>query len=108
MVRQLRCASLCLLLVWAGLGNATPPGETAPPPAPAPAGPLAAGATPASSAAAVPEPPVPAIPPPARPTPPLGTPEGQGAVAAEQAAAGEENPDWAVTLQRIASSVVSI
>src|SRR6516162_2456043 len=104
MVRQLRCASLCLLLAWAGLGNATTPAETAP----APAGPLAAGATPASSAAAVPEPPVPAIPPPARPTPPLGTPEGQGAVAAEQAAAGEENPDWAVTLQRIASSVVSI
>ena len=122
MVRQLRCASLCLLLAWTYLGNAAPAGDAAPAPAssaaagatPAssaagatPASPAAAGATPASSAAAVPQPPVPAIPPPSR-LPPLGTPEGQGAVAAEQAAAGEENPDWAVTLQRIASSVVSI
>src|SRR5215469_11172295 len=115
MMQQLRSASLCLLLAWTCLGNAGSPGDAAPASpgpaarsAPAPAGPLSTGATPASSAAAVPEPPVPAIPPPSRPSPPLGTPEGQGAVAAEQAAAGEENPDWAVTLQRIASSVVSI
>src|SRR5215831_8361780 len=105
MVRQLRCASLCLLLAWACVGNAASPGDAGP----AAASSAAAGAAPASSAA-VPQPPLPAIPPPTRPTPPppLGTPEGQGAVAAEQAAAGEENPDWAVTLQRIASSVVSI
>ena len=104
MSRPLRCASLCLLLAWACVGNASPPRDAAP----GAPGPAAADATPASSAAAVPQPPVPAIPPPSRPTPPLTTPEGQGAVAAEQAAAGEENPDWAVTLQRIASSVVSI
>src|SRR5262245_16796559 len=103
MVRQLRCASLCLLLTWACVGHAAPPGDAGP----AAASSAAAGAAPAS-AAAVPQPPVPPIPPPSRPTPPLGTPEGQGAVAAEQAAAGEENPDWAVTLERIASSVVAI
>src|ERR1700742_2990067 len=66
---------------------------------------------PASTTAAVQEPakqgpssPLPVQPPPA---PPPGA--GQQAVQmAQQAAAVEGNPDWAVTLERIASSVVSI
>jgi S1-C subfamily serine protease len=112
MVRELRYASLCLLLAFAhtvaaGDGAPATPTSTAP----------------ATPTAAVPEPPVsgpeispppqatlppPAAPPPARTPPSPGTPEGPAAVAAEQAAATEENPDWAVTLQRIATSVVSI
>ncbi|HKT74516.1 MAG TPA: trypsin-like peptidase domain-containing protein [Steroidobacteraceae bacterium] len=40
------------------------------------------------------------------PAPPAG--DKQAAQVAQQAAAVEENPDWAVTLARIASSVVSI
>jgi S1-C subfamily serine protease len=108
MLRQLRCASLCLLLSWACAGAALADG--------APATPAPTSAAPVAPAAAVPEPPGPLPPgpvpppnaPPSRTAPPLGTLEGQGAIAAEQAAAVEENPDWAVTLQRIASSVVSI
>src|SRR5688572_6498080 len=47
------------------------------------------------------------------PPPPNGPPNGQNGgqqaeQVAEQAAAVEEDPDWAVTLERIASSVVSI
>jgi len=102
MLRQLRCASLYLLLSWTCANSAVADG--------APASPAPTSAAPAP-AAAVPEPPGPVpppSPPPSRTSPPLGTPEGQGAIAAEQAAAIEENPDWAVTLQRIASSVVSI
>ncbi|HYX74892.1 MAG TPA: trypsin-like peptidase domain-containing protein [Steroidobacteraceae bacterium] len=104
MVRELRYASLCLLLAFAHIVEA---GDSAP------ATPSSA-ATASAAATAVPEPPLPPPqlnpPPPRTPAPPpAGTPEGpSGAVAAEQAAAIEENPDWAVTLQRIASSVVSI
>lgn len=43
----------------------------------------------------------------AQPAPPPGTNQ-QAAQMAQQAAAVEGNPDWAVTLERIASSVVSI
>jgi S1-C subfamily serine protease len=99
MLRPLRYASLCLLLAWtcaAWGGDA------------APASPAAAGVSPANPAAAVPQLPVPTInAPPSRAPAPIGAPD-QGSLAAEQAAAVEENPDWAVTLQRIASSVVSI
>ena len=42
-----------------------------------------------------------------QPTPPAAAAE-QNAQVAQQAAAVEGNPDWAVTLERIASSVVSI
>jgi len=103
MLRQLSYASLCLLLSGACMDQAFADG--------APATPAPTSAAPVPPAAAVPEPPGPVLPPappPSRTSPPLGTPEGQGAIAAEQAAAVEENPDWAVTLQRIASSVVSI
>lgn len=47
------------------------------------------------------------VPPP--PPPQLGnTPAQEAAQTAQQAAAVEEDPDWAVTLERIASSVISI
>src|SRR3982074_495396 len=66
---------------------------------------------PARTTAAVQEPakqepptPLPVQPP---PTPPPAAAE-QNAQVAQQAAAVEGNPDWAVTLERIASSVVSI
>ena len=42
------------------------------------------------------------------PTPPLSGGGQQAALVAQQAAAVEENPDWASTLERIAGSVVSI
>ena len=45
------------------------------------------------------------VPPPGPPMPNGGSPQTQ---MAQQAAAVEEDPDWAVTLERIASSVVSI
>ncbi|HET7756704.1 MAG TPA: hypothetical protein VFK87_05565, partial [Steroidobacteraceae bacterium] len=83
---------------------------------------------PAAAAAAVPQPeepapqPAPATPAPSAPVPVAPAPAAPATVApppatavplparqiARQAAAGETNPDWAVTLERIASSVVSI
>ena len=101
MLRELRYASLCLLL--AGVQVATA-GDGAPAAA-------SSAAAPVTPPAAVPDLPGPGpsiTPPPPRTQPPPGAPEGPGSVAAEQAAAIEENPDWAVTLQRIAGSVVSI
>jgi pro-apoptotic serine protease NMA111 len=64
------------------------------------AGPLGSAAPAATSSSAVPQP---AAPPGSAPPP-----ESQAAQAAQQAAAVEGNPDWAETLERIASSVVSI
>ncbi|HTL92481.1 MAG TPA: hypothetical protein VL176_09045 [Steroidobacteraceae bacterium] len=101
MVRELRYASLCLLLAGAHVATA---GDGAPAAA-------SSAAAPVTPPAAVPDLPGPGpsiTPPPPRTPPPPGAPEGPGSVAAEQAAAIEENPDWAVTLQRIAGSVVSI
>src|SRR5579863_1349260 len=70
------------------------------------AGPVAAPATPSTAAAAVP------VPPASAPTPPPGPPPPGGETgqpnAAQAAVAVEENPDWAVTLERIAPSVISI
>ena len=101
MMRELRYASLCLLLAGAHVATA---GDGAPAAA-------SSAAAPVTPPAAVPDLPGPGpsmTPPPPRTPPPPGAPEGPGSVAAEQAAAIEENPDWAVTLQRIAGSVVSI
>ena len=67
------------------------------------AGPVAAPATP-SIATAVP----PAQPPPNAPGPPPPAGETGQPNAAQAAVAVEGNPDWAVTLERIAPSVVSI
>jgi S1-C subfamily serine protease len=107
---MMRRVSLLLLLI-APLGllfAQTPPAQTPPATKPAattqqqvrevgvvpPAGQPVPGAQP---------PPVP------QPGPPsAGNGNGQVQQMAQQAAAVEENPDWAVTLERIASSVVSI
>jgi S1-C subfamily serine protease len=67
------------------------------------AGPVAAPATP-STATVVP----PAQPPPNAPGPPPPAGETGQPNAAQAAVAVEGNPDWAVTLERIAPSVVSI
>src|SRR3984957_19040950 len=65
------------------------------------AGPVAAPATPSTATASLPAPPnAPGPPPPAGET---GQPN-----AAQAAVAVEGNPDWAVTLERIAPGVVSI
>ena len=69
------------------------------------AGPLAAPAT-ASTTAAVPAPPPASAPAAPGPPPPAG--ETGQPNAAQAAVAVEGNPDWAVTLERIAPSVVSI
>src|SRR5689334_4616210 len=53
----------------------------------------------------------PPVPPPGPPQPPASNGNGNSSQAnqvAQQAAAVEENPDWAITLERIANSVVSI
>jgi S1-C subfamily serine protease len=51
----------------------------------------------------------PPVPPPGPPQPPAGNGNSsQANQVAQQAAAVEENPDWAITLERIANSVVSI
>ena len=88
-MRYLAPAWLCLLVSWLGVCQA--------------AGPLAPAGTPASTAAAVPQPSTPGLPP--AQSPPS---DSQPTPAAQQAAAGEGNPDWAETLERIAGSVVSI
>src|SRR6201988_275683 len=97
-MRLLRLLWPCLLLSSACLGTAGP------------LTPAAAPASPVTPTAAVPQPspPAPAVaPPPAERAPAPGA-EAQPSVAAQQAAAGEGNPDWAETLERIAGSVVSI
>jgi S1-C subfamily serine protease len=52
--------------------------------------------------------PPPAVPPPGPPQQGVNQQPQQSAQVAQQAAAVEEDPDWAVTLERIATSVVSI
>ena len=59
---------------------------------------------PAHSSSAV----APHAPPPAGPASGVGAQSHQTQELVQQAAAVEENPDWAVTLERIASSVVAI
>jgi pro-apoptotic serine protease NMA111 len=80
---------LCLLLLCAPAAPAEPPPAT-----------TAAGPAPAES-------PAPPLTPPQQPPPAPPAASPQLAVAAQPAAA-EANPDWAVTLERIAGSVVSI
>jgi hypothetical protein len=94
LLRHLPPAWLCLLMCCAAVCHAGPMT-----PAPAPG----ASSAPASTTAAVPAAagPGPASPPPA-------PADSQPTPAAQQAAAVEGNPDWAVTLERIAGSVVSI
>jgi S1-C subfamily serine protease len=94
LLRHLPPAWLCLLLCCAAVCHAGPMT-----PAPAPG----ASSAPASTTAAVP---AAATPGPA--SPPPAPADSQPTPAAQQAAAVEGNPDWAVTLERIAGSVVSI
>jgi S1-C subfamily serine protease len=94
LLRHLPPAWLCLLLCCAAVCHAGPMT-----PAPAPG----ASSAPASTTAAVP---AAATPGPA--SPPSAPADSQPTPAAQQAAAVEGNPDWAVTLERIAGSVVSI
>ena len=92
---------LCLLASCAGVSLARDPPASSAPAAPQPANHTTAQQTPPQQG---PSAPLPVQPP---PTPPPGT-QQQAAQIAQQTAAVEENPDWAVTLERIASSVVSI
>jgi S1-C subfamily serine protease len=111
-MRRLRVLPPCLLALCAAVYAAA----------------AASDGAPAAAAAAVPQPeepapqPAPSTPAPSAPTPAAPAPTAPASVApppatptplparqiAQQAAAGETNPDWAVTLERIASSVVSI
>ncbi len=93
---------LFLLILPLGILNA----QTSPPPSSRPK------AVPQQQVAPAPQgmpsqPPVPSIPAPVPPGPQQGA-SAQAQQMAQQAAAVEENPDWASTLERIASSVVSI
>jgi S1-C subfamily serine protease len=82
----MRRATICLLgLLAPWVLHAQPP-EPPPPPSAAPVAPLAPAHEPAAA----------------------GHQSQQAAQLAQQAAAVEESPDWAVTLERIAGSVVSI
>ena len=95
-MQPLRLLWPCLLVSCASLG--------------ASAGPLTPAPAPGTPAAAVPQPapPAPALAPPPQENPPPPGAETQPSQAAQQAAAVEGNPDWAETLERISSSVVSI
>ena len=106
-MRFVRLALLAAIASCAAIGAAADQPRAAPQAAPAPAPvPPPPPQTPPQGAPpgnAVTEPPSPPVPGP--------TPGGPGAAApqiAQQAVAVEANPDWAVTLERIAGSVVSI
>ena len=101
---------LWLCLCWSAVVLAAPPPPADPgaPPA-ATAAPAAAPASPATPGVVTP--PL-VLPPPSTGEPGQRPPPGgvgaQPQVTVPQPAVAEENPDWAVTLERIASSVVSI
>jgi S1-C subfamily serine protease len=92
LIRQLLW--LCVLCCWASLGLARDPPQHG----------VAAGAQQGTPAQQGPAQPLPVQ---ATPTPPPAGAQ-QASQVAQQAAAVEGNPDWAVTLERIAGSVVSI
>ena len=102
-MRFARLLLLAALLTAATVQAAEPPlNPPGPPPATPTATPQPAGRDAAAPAVTEPAP----LPPPATPGP--ATPAGAAPQIAQQAAAVEANPDWAVTLERIAGSVVSI
>ena len=96
-MRPGRLLSLCLLALCASVSEARDP----PAPNQQPSNHTTAVETPAQRGPAQPLPVQPT------PNPPPGA-QQQANQVAQQAAAVEENPDWAVTLERIAGSVVSI
>ena len=102
-MRFLRLALLAAIASCTAIGAAADPPRAAPQAAPAPA------PVPPPASQPPPQPVSPGSPGAEPPSPPA--PGGPGAAApqiAQQAAAAEANPDWAVTLERIAGSVVSI
>ena len=102
-MRFVRPALLAVIACCAAIGAAADPPHAAPQTAPAPVPPPAMQPPPQSA------PPGNAIAePPSAPAPAPGGPGGAAPQIARQAAAVEANPDWAVTLERIAGSVVSI
>ena len=102
-MRFVRPALLAVIACCAAIGAAADPPHAAPQTAPAPVPPPAMQPPPQSA------PPGNAIAePPSAPAPAPGGPGGAAPQIAQQAAAVEANPDWAVTLERIAGSVVSI
>jgi len=105
MRRAILLLSSSLVVSLAALLHAqTPTPAAEPPPAHQNALPPQPAPPPTESMPQAPQPPPPEGGPPA-----LQPPNGQsGQQVAQQAAAVEEDPDWAVTLERIASSVVSI
>src|SRR5215472_12255199 len=104
-MRFVRLALLAAIAACAAIGAAADPPRAAPQAAPAP--------VPPPPPQPSPQPVSPGNPGAEPPSPPAlaPAPGGAGAAApqiAQQAAAAEANPDWAVTLERIAGSVVSI
>jgi S1-C subfamily serine protease len=103
-MRFVRLTLLAVIVSCVAMAAAADPPRAAPQAAPAP--------LPAPVPQPVPQEPQPAPPgnasgePPAAPMP--GPPAAAAPQIAQQAAAVEANPDWAVTLERIAGSVVSI
>jgi pro-apoptotic serine protease NMA111 len=95
------CLLATFVTFWASGSLAAAPPAAAPRAVEQPARPNAAAPTPPQQGPSEPLP----VPPP----PPISPGGGQQAAqVAQRAAAVEENPDWASTLERIASSVVSI
>ncbi len=103
-MRFVRLALLAALAGCTAIAAAADPPPAAPQTAPAPA-PLLPPAPQTTPQAA---PPGNAAEPPSPPAPAPGAPGASAPQIAQQAAAVEANPDWAVTLERIAGSVVSI
>jgi S1-C subfamily serine protease len=103
-MRLARLLLLAAIVSCATVGAAADPphaaAQAAPAPVPQPGAPGAAVTEPTSAPAT-------AAPAPSAPTPPATGPVAVPQIA-QQAAAVEANPDWAVTLERIAGSVVSI
>ncbi|HVY80035.1 MAG TPA: serine protease, partial [Steroidobacteraceae bacterium] len=110
-MRRVRLLLLFLLAPLAAINAQTPPASGAKPPRATPHQQAAPPAPTPPSQQSLPESPSPPspVPTPAPPqAPPNGSGEKQAHEVAQQAAAVEEDPDWAVTLERIATSVVSI
>ncbi|HEY2275346.1 MAG TPA: trypsin-like peptidase domain-containing protein [Steroidobacteraceae bacterium] len=106
-MRFVRLALYAVITSCAAMAALADPPQAVPQAAPAPAPALLPppAPQPGPQPGSPPAPPGNAL---AEPPPPSVAPAGAAPQLAQQAAAGEVNPDWAVTLERIASSVVSI
>jgi S1-C subfamily serine protease len=106
-MRRVRLLLLLLITPLATLNAQTPPPASPSKPQAVPHQQTAPPAQSIPSQQSLPGAQPPPVPPPGPPTQPNGN-SSQANQVAQQAAAVEENPDWAVTLERIATSVVSI